>query len=226
MTHIHKITEIENLLNRLEYQCNQYSTMHKIELIERLQVDCSDMYNMIFRIYSYLEANIFSSLEFDQLKQKAKKVSEKLLETTEELIALGSHRNVELEEFYKDVYFELYKDKAHSQVIINKEQVSELKNHLRNTGITVSIESKREQLTYDPNLWDKDNFELFQYLYENYYRGTIRQLTNIWFYLRERDYNAKKTTKKDYKHFIFSTYNIEIKNFDKAEEKYQTEKPL
>ncbi len=216
MTHIHKITEIENLLSRLDFQHNHYRELPTNELIELLQVDCMNMDNMISRIYVYLEANIFPSLEFDQLKQKAKKITQKLLEATEELTALGSHRSAELEEFYKNVYFDLYKDKASSHVVINNDQVSELKNYLRNTGITVSIEPKREQPTYDPNLWDKDNFELFKYLYENYYTGDKRHLTNIWFYLRYDYKIGKKITKKKYIEFISSTYNIQITNFDKG----------
>lgn len=223
MTNIQKIEEIESLINHLESTSDHYPKRPIGELIEHLQTDCSNLDSVITRIYYYLEANIFTSLEFDQLKQKAKKVSEKLVETTEKLISLGSHRNIELEEFYKDIYFDLHKNNAYSHVIINNDQVSELKNYLKDSITTITIESKKQQPIYDPNLWDKSNFELFQHLYENYYISTKRQLTNIWFYLREHNYNSKKITKKNYKKFIFTTYNIEIKNFDKAGEKYKTE---
>ena len=64
----------------------------------------------------------------------------------------------------------------------------------------------------------------FKYIYDNYYKGTIRQLTNIWFYLKEYQ-NTKyvlKATKKDYINFIKNNYQIEIKNFDKSINKYFT----
>ncbi|HSD06518.1 hypothetical protein [Flavobacterium sp.] len=71
---------------------------------------------------------------------------------------------------------------------------------------------------HDPNLWNNDCFELFKYLFDEYYKGTIRQITNIWFYLKE--YNSKRyklyATKDSYKFFIKDNYKIEIKNFDKA----------
>lgn len=82
---------------------------------------------------------------------------------------------------------------------------------------------------HNPNLWSLDCYKLFKYLFDNYYKDsrkpTKRQLTNIWFYMNEYDkikYNLK-ATKDSYKLFIKNHYDIEIKNFDKAEQKYNTE---
>ena len=83
-------------------------------------------------------------------------------------------------------------------------------------------EVKATHPKHDPNLWSVNCYELYKYLFENYYKGTKRQLTNIWFYLKEYDpltYNLK-ATKDKYKYFIKSNYQIEIKNFDKSQTKY------
>lgn len=80
---------------------------------------------------------------------------------------------------------------------------------------------------HDPNLWNKDCYELFKYLFENYYqpKSKPRQLTNIWFYLKEH-YPSKYillATKDDYKSFIHANYpEVKITNFDKAVYKYPT----
>lgn len=76
---------------------------------------------------------------------------------------------------------------------------------------------------HDPNYWNTDCFELFKYLYDEYYKGTKRQITNIWFYLKE--YNNQKyilsITKDSYKDFIDKNYKIVITNFDKARQKWE-----
>ncbi|MGJ8685763.1 MAG: hypothetical protein ACSHWW_14120 [Nonlabens sp.] len=76
--------------------------------------------------------------------------------------------------------------------------------------------------THNPNLWNEDCFKLFKYLHDNYYKSKKRELTNIWFYLKEYDSNkyVLKSTKKDYITFIEVNYKVKIKNFDKAPTKY------
>jgi hypothetical protein len=78
---------------------------------------------------------------------------------------------------------------------------------------------------HDPNLWSLDCYKLFQYLWDNYRTSTKRQITNIWFFLYEHDkikYNLK-ATKEKYTDFISINYNISLKNFDKASQKYLQE---
>lgn len=76
---------------------------------------------------------------------------------------------------------------------------------------------------FDPNLWNNDCFELFKYLYDCYYKSTNRQLTNIWFYLKENG-NSKynlKVTKDEYRDFMLNNYQKNITNFDKAQAKWE-----
>ena len=83
-------------------------------------------------------------------------------------------------------------------------------------------EVKNSHPKHDPNLWNNDCFELFKYLYDCYFKTTNRQLTNIWFYLKENGSKKYilKATKDQYKVFIFSNYQIKITNFDKAQAKW------
>ena len=76
---------------------------------------------------------------------------------------------------------------------------------------------------HDPNLWNKDCYELFKHLYDCYYKNTKRQITNIWFYLKENG-NTKyilNATKEQYEIFILGNYHIKITNFDKAQTKWE-----
>jgi hypothetical protein len=82
---------------------------------------------------------------------------------------------------------------------------------------------KVQHPNHDPNLWNNDCFELFKYLFDCYYISTKRQLTNIWFYLKENGnikYNLK-ATKDQYVNFISENYQKEITNFDKAQTKWE-----
>jgi len=75
---------------------------------------------------------------------------------------------------------------------------------------------------HDPNLWNSECFDLFKYLFDEYHKGTNRQLTNIWFYLKEYQSTkyVLKATKNEFIKFIKENYQIEIKNKDKAYSKY------
>ena len=75
---------------------------------------------------------------------------------------------------------------------------------------------------YDPNLWNNDCFELFKYLYDCYYKNRNRQLTNIWFFLKNHTGSAYvlKATKDEYTAFILEKYQKKLSNFDKALDKW------
>jgi hypothetical protein len=70
---------------------------------------------------------------------------------------------------------------------------------------------------HDPNLWSEESYGLFKYLKEKYHTKTIKQITNIWFYLKNNADEKFKCncTKDDYKAFI-KKYGINITNFDKS----------
>ncbi|PWH10162.1 hypothetical protein DEJ39_07655 [Bacteroidetes bacterium SCGC AAA795-G10] len=70
---------------------------------------------------------------------------------------------------------------------------------------------------FNRNMWNERCFELFKYLTDNYYTSKSVQLTSIWFFLRDlesQDY-LMHCTKEDYKNYINTYYNLEIKHFDR-----------
>ncbi len=80
-----------------------------------------------------------------------------------------------------------------------------------------------ERSLHDPNLWNLRCYKLFNYLFKNYYRGKKRELTNIWFYLKEFDPQNYTliATKDRYKEFIKNHCGQVLKNFDKASIKFE-----
>lgn len=77
---------------------------------------------------------------------------------------------------------------------------------------------------YNPNFCSKECFELFTYLFDNYYNGegskrTQTLLINIWFYLKEYDPTKYPLylTKKEYKKFLKAHYKINLNNEDRPE---------
>ncbi|MGP1991869.1 hypothetical protein D9V96_008285 [Zobellia laminariae] len=83
-------------------------------------------------------------------------------------------------------------------------------------------EEESQHPKHDPNMWNVECYNLFKYLFENYYKKTKRQITNIWFYLKEVEVDKYVfiATKDVYSDFIKTNYQIELKNWDKAPLKY------
>lgn len=129
------------------------------------------------------------------------------------------------EEFRRLAFFDLTKLKSkYIRVIKTYERyLKEKLNQHQQFKAVIPDKDKQQHPKHDPNLWNNDCFELFKYLYDCYYKSTNRQLTNIWFYLKEsgnKKYNLK-ATKDLYKDFIFEEYKIKITNFDKAQTKWE-----
>lgn len=111
------------------------------------------------------------------------------------------------------------KDDLEFNVITRAEQPKMFENNIPKTN----KDKKIAHPTHNPNLWNVNCYDLFKYLFDNYYSNTKRQLTNIWFFLKENrneKYNFY-ATKHNYKSFIFAEYNIKITNVDKAENKWE-----
>lgn len=124
----------------------------------------------------------------------------------------------------------LEKLKAKQTIDVFIHIIDDLQKKINNEFLIFNTNKESQQTeakqhpNFDPNLWNNDCYELFKYLYDCYYKSTNRQLTNIWFYLKESGKNKKyilKATKEQYKDFINKNYKIKIKNFDKAQTKWE-----
>ena len=108
------------------------------------------------------------------------------------------------------------KSKELDKIDVEKPQRNETKE---------SYEVKSKHPEFNPNYWNIKCFNLFKYLFENYYDNKInRKLTNIWHYFKECEkstYNLK-CTQKEYRSFLKKEYKIKIGNFTKAN-KYDSE---
>lgn len=77
---------------------------------------------------------------------------------------------------------------------------------------------------YNPNNFSKNGYNLFIYLYENYYldqSATKIKLINIWHYFKNElndktDYQLR-LTKDEYLIFINDNYKVKVKNVDKTQ---------
>ena len=116
------------------------------------------------------------------------------------------------------------KQLANKEQELEKESLFRLKSNSPQQNETIlSCKSSQLHPNFNPNLWNRDCFELFKYLFDNYYSKTKRQLINIWFYLNENGidkYNLK-ASKNAYKDFIFEHYKVKITNDEKAKFKYE-----
>lgn len=176
----------------------------------------------------------------DQLKQlKSKQILNKFIEVLNAAI-----NNIDNHYLISDSKYDKLPEISKSEININN-----YKNHITYLDVTQSnfevkqsnfekpkkldktqsnffeIDNEDKHPKHDPNLWDKKCYNLFKYLFDNYYdnqKRTKRKLTNMWFYLKE--YNPEKytlkATKKNYKDFISNNYRVVITNDQKAKQKY------
>ncbi|NHM08336.1 hypothetical protein G4D82_13995 [Flavobacterium sp. CYK-4] len=81
---------------------------------------------------------------------------------------------------------------------------------------------------HNPNLWNPKSYDLFKYLFENYYTGKNTQLMNIWFFLKS-DIGVnylQKPPRKLYLNFVLESYNVKITNFDKPHNWFEKHLPI
>lgn len=95
-------------------------------------------------------------------------------------------------------------------------------NRTQQTEIIKNDEVINLHPKHNPNDWNKDCFELFKYLFDEYYndkKKTNTKLMCVWFYLSE--YKTEKykmrIKKDDYITFIKQNYKITITNKDKPD---------
>jgi hypothetical protein len=93
-------------------------------------------------------------------------------------------------------------------------------------------EQTKKQIKFKPTDFNRDGFELFNYLIENYadltrVTGQQKRLSNLWHFMKN---DNKKTdiykfyfTKNRYKEHILEEYKIKITNTDKSPDKYPKE---
>ena len=90
-------------------------------------------------------------------------------------------------------------------------------------------EQTKKQFDFKPTEFNKDGFELFNYLIDNYVdltkeTGRKKRLSNLWHFMKndnEKSYTYNFLfTKDDYKIYILETYGINITNTDKTPTKY------
>lgn len=116
----------------------------------------------------------------------------------------------------------------HAHISIVKNLINEIeKPIIQQNIIEIDLPEDKKNVDqhpdFNPSLWNEPCFNLFKYLKDNYHTKSKRQITNIWFFLKEykpSQYNLK-ATKDKYKEFIIKNYSIEISNFDKAQAKYE-----
>lgn len=228
-------------LKNIELKSTKLST--DIEnFVEDLQGVCYENDSLIRRC-KYFVYNREKELNFayyETLKKKVSLLLEQHYIFKTELERLGHDTNYHLADFYNDITFDLIDFSNPDKFSNNQKQSDDFNNFVDSTSTatktqilpeaqpkTVEITplsiSKEIHPPHDPNLWNKPCYELFKYLFDNYYDNkTKRKLTNIWFYLKEKQSKIYTflATKDMYVHFLKVNYNIFITNFDKAINKY------
>lgn len=239
-----KIKQIENKLTELEIIKKNNFIIEDLEHgnsnVENLQIEYSGIEDLInsCKEFVYNQNQELSFRYFKKLKEKISILINEQNILARELQKLGSDRNYELENVFDDLYFDTSDFSNADKVSNNKEQSDKFNNFVDSvtTGFNQSLSEtqiqpivietlsqsiiENEHPPHDPNLWNVRCYELFRYLYDNYYDSgkTKRSLTNIWFYLKEKvsEKYILSATKDTYKNFIKTNYNVSITNFDKG----------
>lgn len=244
----HKIKQVENTLIRLELIKKNNFIIEDLQSgcsnIENLQLECSYVQDVInsCKEFVYNQNHELSFRFYDKFKEK---ISTLIIEQNlliKELQKLGSERNYELENIFDDINFEDSDFSNVNKISNNKEQSDDFNSfvdfvmrdpdsqplskpqlEIIKTETLYPSEIRNIHPVYDPNLWNVPCYELFKYLFDNYYKNSKkRRLTNIWFFLKEYDPEnyALIATKDEYKYFLLTSYDISITNFDKAITKF------
>ncbi|WZL89769.1 hypothetical protein VS868_03255 [Salinimicrobium sp. 3283s] len=100
-----------------------------------------------------------------------------------------------------------------------KKDISSNQNQLKG-----EIENEENHPKHDPNLWTIGAYELFKYLFDEYYlpKQTDKRLMDIFFYLKDKEYKNRDTlclvhaTKDEYFSFLNEHYKLFPTNKDRS----------
>jgi len=204
-----------------------------------LEMNLRNRVNNKLANYNFFQVDNFEMEYYDDIKKEKK---------TNKPIGLNPINWNEYKETFYNQRFDTYKDKGFTKnQIINFEitKVERLPNENKKyialkenytQLLNEKLKSKednpeqtKKQIKFKPTDFNKDGFELFSYLIENYVEltketGQKKRLSNVWHFMKND--NEKKDaykfhfTKDDYKKYIFITYGIKITNTDKSPNKY------
>lgn len=212
--------------------------------IENLQGICYEI-DALIRRCKYFVYNREEKLNFayyETLKEKVLLLLEQQHCFKTELEKLGHDTNYKFADFYNDITFDLIDFSNPDKFSKNQQQSDDFNNFVDSVSInstlqdlpkpevtkTISLASLTEieeiHPPHDPNLWNKQCYDLFKYLLDNYYDGkTQRKLINIWFFLKNHtsDEYALLATKEKYINFINTACNIPLNVTTKARDKFK-----
>lgn len=198
---------------------NDFLNKHKEEA---LQIDLKKREYGAYEILELKKMKL-NTVTFDyEIEEVIAFCKEAIVSTKESLNRVILNKNYEHRYVYDNPYF-LVLIKAYFEYLELYQKAIDKKQQSQQPEAVKPDEAKQQHPKFDPNLWNNDCFELFKYLYDCYYKSTNRQLTNIWFYIKESGNNKYilKATKDQYKDFILKNYQINITNFDKAQTKWE-----
>lgn len=244
-----KVKQIENKLTELEIIKKSNFIIEDLEHgnsnVENLQIEYSGIEDLInsCKEFVYNQNQELSFRYFNKLKEKISILINEQNILARELQKLGYDRNYELESIFDDLNFDTSDFSNADKVSNNKEQSDKFNNFvdtlimglapriLFETQLEPSVIETQSSVgieeihpIHDPNLWNERCYELFKYLFDNYYDGkTLRKLINIWYFLKEKtsiEYSLL-ATKEKYKDFIIKKYTIPLKNTTRAADKFK-----
>ncbi|RXG21033.1 hypothetical protein [Leeuwenhoekiella aequorea] len=99
-----------------------------------------------------------------------------------------------------------------------------LKGYLKKLKAEVEIVNDNHKLKFDPNYFNKEGFNLFLYLLENYSKTTINKYSYIWFFLKNHNPKPEQIkflhTQTSYKEMIDEKFKVSI-SYKKAGYKWE-----
>ncbi|PKP29040.1 MAG: hypothetical protein CVU01_01950 [Bacteroidetes bacterium HGW-Bacteroidetes-18] len=237
--------ELQTLYNKFPKIEDQYKSTSEEsrKLIEKEKIGFNDEFSIFLKseevyLHSFIGSNV--NVLKKHLNLKSKELDEKQSSKYLELLSENLKKDYKSFKKAQENKFFLKKSDLHFYVSALTDENMRLliynakdKNNYLKELITLGSAQPISIITDDPNNrdvnlnhWNEACFNLCNYLIENYHTGIKRQLTNIWYYLKDglQDENYYfKMTKDDYIEFIEATLKIKLTNFDKSEFKFDVE---